>query len=355
MRTWLLATIVGCMALLARGWFTAGYVLQAAAGQGRILIAARPIDLAARDPAVPERTRRLLAMVPDIKAFGRSEGLRPTASYERFAEIGRTAAVWVVQGAAPLSFETRRWTFPIVGSVPYLGFFDEADARRFAARLERAEGLDVDVRTAQAFSTLGWFHDPVLSTMLGDGAEALGRFANVILHESVHATVYVKDQSAFNESVASFVADRLTAIWLARTLGADAPETKAFVALHARERATAERLHGAYEELASLYGSAAPDDAKRAAKARLLARAATDLGLDRPLNNAVLSGFRTYDTGAAAFEHLLARCDGRWPRFLAAVQSLSAADFAGPQRDDLDAVLARLGEVPIAATTPPRS
>ena len=143
--------------------------------------------------------------------------------------------------------------------------------------------------------------------------------------------------------------------WLSRTLGPDAPETRAFVALHARQDATVERLHRTYEELVTLYGSAAPDDAKRAVKAQLLARAATDLGLERPLNNAVLSGFRTYDTGVAAFQHLLARCDGSWPRFLAAVQSLSAADFAGPQRDDLDAVLARLGSVPFDTSTRPGS
>jgi predicted aminopeptidase len=341
------------MALLVRGWFSGGYLAQAAVGQLQILRSARPISEAAGDPALPARTRQLLAAVPDIKAFGQTQGLRPTASYERYADLHRPAAAWVVQAAAPLSFEVRRWTFPVVGSVPYLGFFDEDAARRFAARLAREEGLDVDVRTARAFSTLGWFHDPVLSTMLGDGPEALGALANVVLHESVHATVYVKDQSAFNESVASFVADRLTAEWLARTVGPDAPETRAWLAAHARERAEVARLHSTYEDLSALYASTASDDAKRAGKERLLARAAEDLAFDRPLNNAVLSGSRAYDTSTAALERLLARCEGSWPRFLAAVRSLSPADFGAVQRDELDAVIARLSSVPIAASVPP--
>ncbi len=350
MRTWCLATMVGVMAWVAQGWFNAGYLVQAAVGQARILAAARPIAEATRDPALAERTRRLLSAVGDIKAFGQTEGLRPTRSYERFADLQRPAAAWVVQGAAPLSFDTRRWSFPLVGSVPYLGFFDEGAARSFAARLAQDEGLDVDVRTARAFSTLGWFHDPVLSTMLGDGAEALGQLANVVLHESVHATVYVKDQSAFNESLASFVADRLTVTWLSRAVGQDAPETRAWTALHAREHATVARLHRTYGELSTLYGSAAPDEVKRAGKARLLALAVSELGLDRPLNNAVLSGFRTYDTGVSAFERLLARCGGSWPRFLAAIGTLSPSDFGDAQRDDFDPVLERLEATPVASS-----
>jgi predicted aminopeptidase len=342
------------MALLLRGWFSAGYVVQAAVGQLQILHAARPLSEAMSDPKLPARTKRLLASVDDIKAFGQSEGLRPTDSYERYAELHRPAAAWVVQAAAPLSFEVRRWNFPVVGSVPYLGFFDEDAARRFAARLEGEEGLDVDVRTASAFSTLGWFHDPVLSTMLGDGPEALGALANVVLHESVHATVYVNDQSAFNESVATFVADRLTEEWLNRAVGPDAPETRAWLAAHARERARIARLHSTYEELAALYASGASDDAKRAGKERLLARAGEDLALARPLNNAALSGFRTYDTGAAALEQLLARCEGNWPRFLEAVRGLTPADFGSAQRDGFDAVIGRLGSMPVAAASVPR-
>ncbi len=214
MRAAFLSTLIAVGALLSHGAFTLRYLAQAAAGQARIALAARSIDDAADDPSLAPHVRALLARVPGIKAFGRAQGLRPTASYGRYADLRRSAAAWIVQACAPLSFDVRRWTFPLVGSVPYLGFFDERTAHAYARSLAADGALDVDVRTASAYSTLGWLRDPVLSTMLRSGPEALGALANVVLHESVHATVYVKDQSPFDESLATFVADRLTRTWL---------------------------------------------------------------------------------------------------------------------------------------------
>src|SRR5690606_33885389 len=135
------------------------------------------------------------------------QGLNRTRNYDHYADLQRPAAVWVVQAAPRLELTERAWSFPIVGTVPYLGFFDETEAQAFARELELAEDLDVDVRTAAAYSTLGWLRAPVLSTMIADGPEALGELVNIVLHESVHATVYVPGQSAFDESLASFVAD----------------------------------------------------------------------------------------------------------------------------------------------------
>jgi len=198
------------------GCFTTRYLLQAAGGQYELVHVARPLSVVKDDPGVPLRIRALLAKVPAIKRYGQLNGLTPTGNYERYADLKRPAAVWVVQGCKSLAFEPSRWEFPIVGTVPYLGFFDEKGARAFAAELSAAEPeLDVTVRTAAAYSTLGWFRDPVLSTMIPEGPEAFGELANVILHESVHATVYVKNQSAFDESLACFIADELT--WLLRT------------------------------------------------------------------------------------------------------------------------------------------
>jgi predicted aminopeptidase len=331
------------LALLSQSCSSARYVAQAARGQLEIVRAARPIAQVVADRATPPRTARLLSSVGAIKRFGQLQGLTPTRSYERYADLHRPAAAWVVQACAPLSFDVRRWSFPIVGSVPYLGFFDEAAAARQAARLARDEGLDVDVRTASAFSTLGWFADPILSTMLGDGDEALGDLANVVLHESVHATVYVKDQSAFDESLASFVADRLTPAALQAVAGdGGAREAAAWSAAHARGRARVARLHAAYLELDALYRSAVPDAEKRARKAQLLEALQRELGASRPLDNAALAGYRTYDGGTAAFERLHAACDGSWPRLLAAVGTLRGADFARPQQADFDGVVERL-------------
>jgi predicted aminopeptidase len=305
------ALILAIVGLLSQSCFSAGYLVQAAKGQYGILRAARPIGEVVTDEDTPERTRRLLAAVRSIKEYGQSQGLRPTTSYGRYADLGRPAAAWVVQGCAPLSFEVRRWDFPVVGTVPYLGFFDEREARRYAQALSAKEALDVDVRTASAFSTLGWFHDPVLSTMIRAGEEALGELANVILHESVHATLYVPDQSAFNESLASFVADRLTVPWLVSVLGRDAPETSAWIAAQKRERARVARLHHAYCELDAVYRSDRSAAEKRAEKERILRAAQDELRIARPLNNAVLAGYRTYDAGTTpqqeAFEPVVLR------------------------------------------------
>jgi predicted aminopeptidase len=333
---------VAAAALLSQGCFSTGYLAQAARGELEILHAARSIPEVAADQEVPPRIARLLLSVRAVKAYGQGQGLKPTKNYDRYADLHRSAAVWVVQACAPLAFDVRHWRFPLVGSIPYLGFFDKIAARSYAESLARKEGLDVYVRDASAFSTLGWFHDPVLSTMIADGEEALGELANIVLHESVHATLYVNNQSAFDESLASFVADRLTLPWLVGVLGPDAPETKAWIAAQARHRARVERLHQAYVELEALYGSDADDPEKRAEKARILTAVRDELRLVRPLNNAALSGYRTYEQGIPAFERLLEACGRSWPRLMMTLHTLGEADFAQPQQQEFDDVIDRL-------------
>jgi predicted aminopeptidase len=340
----LIFIVVTAAAFLSTGTFAARYLFQAARGQYSLLRTARPLAEATQDPATPAATRRLLSAVGAIKAYAEEQGLQPTGSYGRYADLHRPAAAWIVQACAPLSFEVKRWRFPLVGSVPYLGFFDESAAKDYAATLAREGALDVDVRPARAFSTLGWFSDPILSTMLRTGDDAMGALANVVLHESVHATVYVKDQSAFDESLASFVADRLTGRWLAIAFGADAPETKAWIEAHGRDRAFVERMHRTYGELEALYQSSRSVPAKIAEKARVLAAVAEELRLARPPNNASLAGYWTYGSGEAAFGRLFTACGENWPRVLQATATLSAGDFSRPQLGEFDAVVDRLAQ-----------
>jgi predicted aminopeptidase len=338
------ALLAAALALPCAGCFSVRYVAQATAGEYQILHEARSISKVVADPGAPERIRRLLGAVRTIKAYGQAHGLKPTRNYARYADLHRPAAVWVVQACAPLAFQVKRWRFPLVGTIPYLGFFDPAAARRFARSVADREELDVDVRTAGAFSTLGWFQDPVLSTMIPDGDGALGDLANVILHESVHATLYVNDQSSFNESLASFVADRLTRPWLEEVLGRDAPEVKAWVAGEARYRGRVARLHRAYDDLDAVYKSARSDAEKRAEKARILDATRRELGIRGTLNNATLSGYRTYDTGTEAFDRLLTACGGSFPRLLRAAATLQPADFGRPQQEALEPVIDRLAK-----------
>ena len=332
---WLLLLVV---LVAGSGCFTTRYLLQAAGGQYELIHVARPLSLVITDPTVPPRVRALLSQVPAIKRYGQLNGLTPTGNYGRYADLHRPAAVWVVQGCKSLAFEPRRWTFPIVGSVPYLGFFDEASARAYATELSLEGDLDVTVRTASAYSTLGWFKDPVLSTMIPEGPEAFGDLANVILHESVHATLYVANQSAFDESLASFVADELSWLLVIGRGGLRSEEAKAWLAGAARAAKFVRELHRAYEDLDAVYRSQRTDDEKRALKEARYTELQNTLGMRRRLNNADLAGSRTYDTGGPAFARLLRACGGL-PRFLTAVRSLKEGDFTRPQQQQFDAVI----------------
>lgn len=326
---------VAPLSLLGSGCF----LVQAAGGQLDLLRRARPIDEALADPRLDSDHRRLLGEVWRIKRWGEGLGLEPTRSYERFADLDRDSVVWVVSACQPLAFEPKTWRFPIVGSFTYISWFDQADAARHASELGR-EGWEVYVRGASAYSTVGWFRDPVLSTMLGAEDTALGYLVNVILHESVHATVYVNGQSPFNESLASFVADALTPSYLGRWHGSE--QVAIYQAWQRRAARRRDGLHEVYTDLAALYASKISDDDKRRRKGEIIDLAKRRLGL-QDLNNARLIQYRTYDTGKQAFAALLDSCGGDWRRLLVAVARLGPSDFPEPHTEELEAVLLRLG------------
>jgi predicted aminopeptidase len=325
---------------LLSGCFTMRYLTQAGAGQLHLLTASRPLSRVLADSKTDPQVRRVLRWVPDMKRFGELHGLTATENYARYTALNRDAAVYVVQACPALELKPKLWSFPIAGTVPYLGFFDPKDAQAYGDTL-KAEGLDVDVRGAAAYSTLGWFKDPVLSTMLGDGDGALGELANTVLHESTHATLYLKGQSAFDESLASFVGDRLAHEWLKERLGPAARELRVYDADQLSYRERVERLHRAYTELDALYRSTASDDDKRARKTELLEALKQELHTKRTLNNAALAGYRTYDTGGPAFERLLEACGGDFKRFLGALRGLQ---LATPQMDDFSAPVDALAQ-----------
>src|SRR5690606_29365400 len=143
-------------------------------------------------------------------------------------------------------FRPMTWRFPIVGSITYTGWFDRDEARAYADGIAR-RGWDVDVRPSGAYSTLGWFDDPILSTMISSGPDALGGLADVVLHETLHATFFVPGQSTLNESVASFVGDELALRYLDETAGPDSPERAEFVAGRERAERRGQRMREAYE------------------------------------------------------------------------------------------------------------
>ncbi|MGK5083324.1 aminopeptidase [Bdellovibrionota bacterium FG-1] len=320
------------------GCTTARYLTQATRGQLSLLNHATPIEKVLKNERISPRIRKLLAEVAPIKAFGEQKGLKPTSNYTEYVQLDRPAAVWVVGACEKLNFKSKEWAFPIVGRFPYLGWFDLEDAKRFATEL-KAEDWDVDLRGAGAYSTLGWFRDAILSSMIPDGAQALGDLVNVVLHESVHATVYLNGQAYFNESVASFVADRLTAEFLGQRLVQERePYLKGLEEGHRREK----RLHEIYESLATLYASSKSVSDKTEEKGRILAAAKEELGFRRDINNATLIQFKTYSTGGVEFEALWKACGDDSQRFMKAIATLTDKSFQKPQQENLESVLTPL-------------
>jgi predicted aminopeptidase len=329
------------VALVCSGCTSVLYVAQAAQGQVELGYMARPIDEVVVDPEVPERTRALLSRVASMKRFGERHGLTPTTNYSEYVELDRSAVVWVVSACEPLRFQSKVWTFPIAGQVPYLGWFDWWDADAFADDL-REDGLDVYLRPAGAYSTLGWFEDPVLSSMIDEGPGGLGDLANTVLHESVHATLYLPGQSLLNESLADFVADRLTPRFLDAELGPGSLGRLAWDAGQAESAHRRELMHRAYVRLEQIYASSAPDAHKLAEKARVIAALTQEIRPSREINNAMLAQFKTYSSGEVELAALLDACGGDFRRFFAQIRALNVDSFAGAPQGRVLAEVARV-------------
>jgi predicted aminopeptidase len=311
-------TLALALAAPLSGCATVGYVAQAAQGQLELATTARSIDHVVADPDTPPRTAALLREIAPIKAYGERHGLTPTTSYRTYVELDRPAVVWVVNAAAPLSFESRWWTFPFVGRINYLGWFDRGDAEEHADRL-RAAGWDADVRGASAYSTLGWFSDPVLSSMIPDGDDALGELASTVLHESVHATVYLPGATELNESLAEVVGNRLAWGYLVERGGPGSREARAFVEDRRSSEARSRALTRAREKLEKVYASAMSPARKRIEKELVIAALEAEIGAKRRLNNATLVQAKTYDGSAEAIEALVVACGGDVPRLMRVV------------------------------------
>lgn len=337
-RALILLLLVGC----ARERLMTRYLAQAAYGQAELLSKARPIDEVIRDPNTPTRTAMLLASIGETREYAKTYGLNVRKNYRHYASLGRPAAVWFVGAADPLQFKPRKWCFPIVGCFAGLGWFDEGDAVKHKEELE-AEGYDALVRPASAYSTGGWFPDPVLSTMLGGGDDALPELFNVIVHESVHATVLVPDEPFFNESFASYVADTLTDHWIAERFGPGSPEELAWTLGQAVHLSRTSRLLDAYNQLKKLYDGNLPREQKLREKARIIDELVADLRIKKRPNNASLTETRVYNGGVTPLIDAHRAC-GDLRRLVLAGKTLKRSDFAKSLQDDLVPIGKLLGE-----------
>ena len=199
-RPWQSVAAIAC-ALLLGGC----YLPRAAWEEAKILARRQPIRELVSDGRIPAETRTKLRLVLDARAYAAdSLGLNPGASFTTFSDVGRDTLVLVLSAARRDSLAGYSWRYPVVGRLPYRGFFDLSDALEAARELE-SKGYDTYLRTSDAFSTLGWFEDPLLSTTLRHDSLDI---ANTVIHEITHTTYFPKGQAVFNESFASFVGAR---------------------------------------------------------------------------------------------------------------------------------------------------
>ncbi len=326
-----LLAALALLAMLAAGCGDTLYVARLGWSEARILLRSRPIpELVARadlDGALRER----LALTLAVREFARDRlGLRVGESYTSFADVGPEATVWVLSAARRDRLEAHTWWFPIVGRVPYRGFPQRATAEA-AGRALTARGLDVDVRPALAFSTLGWFADPLLSSTAAVPPVVL---AETLIHELFHATLYVPGQAAFNESAATFAGHRGAMAYFCGGPGNDGARCTAASARWEVTRTRGRVLGRLATSLRRLYArspSPVVRERTRAWLARAAARALARRGLGDatevvPPNNARLLGALLYATDLEVFDGLAATAGDVAPALAALVQ---AADGAG--------------------------
>jgi predicted aminopeptidase len=200
-----LLAIVALVAVAGVGTERGRYIARAAVEESRILLRRRAIEDVIADSATRPALRQRLMLVRDARAFAvRELGLVSNASFTAYSQLDRDTLVLVLSAARRDTLAPVTWWFPVVGRVPYKGYFDATAARAARDELKR-RGFDTYLRPASAFSTLGWFNDPLLSTTVGQDTLDL---ANTVIHELLHNTLFVKGQVAFNESFASFVGAR---------------------------------------------------------------------------------------------------------------------------------------------------
>jgi predicted aminopeptidase len=286
----LLAPLSGC------------YLLTQAQGQLRVLLNSERIDRLLADPKVPDSVKLKLLFVREIKAFGEHElGLKKSSNYESFYDTKGQPITYIVSACRKDRFEPYLWWFPIVGDVPYKGFFHQEDAQE-EARALKEEGYDVALGTAAAYSTLGYFPDPVLSTMLDYPPEQL---VALILHELTHGTIYLPGGADFNEGLASFVGWQGALEFARRRHGISSLEYDRTVRAFAAEERRDEKAREVFRKLDALYKSGKP--------AREIV-AERDAVAGRPVNNAQILMARRYgryDEFRAKFE----KAGGDWSRF----------------------------------------
>jgi len=325
-----------CVALLvtvaASGCSTLAYYAQSIDGQYQVLDKRRPITAMLRDPATPATLKARLADILHMRDFATRElDLPDNGSYRSYSDLQRQYVVWNVYATPGLSLRPIKWCFPIAGCVAYRGYFTSAAAKRFSARLRRKND-DVYVEGITAYSTLGWFRDPVLNTVLrGSNTDIAG----LIFHELAHQKLYIRDDTAFDESFAMTVEREGIRRWL--LAGGNGAQMRRYLEERNRQRQITALLLRYRAQLESLYASTQSKGEKQQGKQRIFSDMRADYselkvgwggysGYDawfsQNINNAYFVPIGLYNRYVPAFESLLRSVGGNLPVFYAKARQI---------------------------------
>ena len=326
--------LIFLLLLPVAGCSTLGYYGQSVVGHVALMSSARPIDTLLDEPGTDPELRRVLLHVAEIRVFANEAlALPDNGSYRSYVPWAGEAVVWSLVATDEFSLEPTLWCYPVIGCAGYRGYFSR-DAARSAANLLQGEGKDVAVNPVPAYSTLGWFSDPLPGTVTG---WPLYRIAELIFHELAHQRLYVRGDSPFNEGFATAVARAGVERWL--EAGGRASDLEEWRRHEARKAGFRELVGGAAGRLKRLYAAGLADAEARAGKAAEFAAlregygvlkaqwggyAGYDRWFGQPLNNAHIASVAIYESLAPAFERLLDRSGGDMALFFAACERLSA-------------------------------
>jgi predicted aminopeptidase len=319
------AALTGCESI--------GYYKQLISGQIAILNKKQPIHELIDNPDTSEKLKKQLRLVMDIRTFAKDELFLPVENqYLSFVELERPFAGWNMWATPEFSFTPKTWCYPIIGCAIYRGYFSKKDAFDYGQKLE-AQGYDVYIGGVAAYSTLGWFDDPVFSTFI---YRSDIRLAALIFHELSHHLLYVGGDTTFNESFAIAVEQESLRRWLAARDKLKA--SKDYKMYYRRRQQFIELVMKYRKELEALYAEDLPTSEKRHAKAALFDKlkdeyrllkqhwggySGYDLWINRKLNNAKLISVSTYNDLVPAFLELLKTCNNDLKVFYKKCQNLS--------------------------------
>lgn len=329
----LLALLVSIVVAATSGCSAAKFYSQAIQGQAEILGKARSVAVVARDAKVSDEVKRKLALTQDVRRFAEEQlGLPAHRQYDRYTDLGRRYVSWVVYAAPEFFMEGKTWWYPLLGHLEYRGFFSKGAAEDEAAHL-RSEGYEVFVGGVEAYSTLGWFRDPVLNTFFHSTDNEL---AELLFHELTHVKLFLPGDTDFNEAFATANAEQGLRRWL-KSKG-DRPALIRYEVSLAKDREIIRLLLHTREKLKRLYLSkscsvvqmrrekAAVLKQMREEYAQIRARWRGDSRYDRsfakPWNNARLNTVATYYDLVPGFERLLETKRGNLKAFYAAVAEM---------------------------------